>query len=70
MTSPRLLAPNTYRVAMKIAVKNGAVITATAAMMTVWKAQGSGNFINADQTTSYTTDQMFCLKLSHTLTFF
>jgi len=49
-TSLELLAPTTCRVAMMIAAKNGAVTTATAAMTIVQKAQGPGNFINADQT--------------------
>ena len=68
-TSPGLLTPTTYRIAMMIAAKNGTVTTTTAAMMTVRKARGPGNFVNADQITPYTTDQMFCLKLSHALIF-
>jgi len=55
---------------MMIVAKNGAVTTATAAMTTVRKAQGPGNFVNADQITPYAADQTFCLKLSHALIFF
>ena len=44
---------------MTIAAKNGVVTTATAATMTGQKARGPGNFVNADQITPYTTDQMF-----------
>ena len=69
-TSLGLLTPTTYRVAMMIAAKNGAVTTATFAMTIVRKARASGNFINADQITPYAADQTFCLKLSHALIFF
>ena len=69
-TSPGLLTPTTYRVAMMIAAKNGAVTTATAAMMTVRKARGPDNFVNANQMTPCAADQIFCLKLSRPLIFF
>ena len=62
-----LLDPTTYRVAMMIVAKNGAMTTVTASMTT---ARAPSNFINADQITPYTTDQTFCLKLSHALIFF
>ena len=65
-----LLALTTCRVAMMIAVKNGAVTTVTATMTIVRKAQGPGNFVNTNQITPYAADQMFCLKLSHALIFF
>ena len=55
---------------MMIAVKNDAVTTATATMMTVRKARALGNFVNADQIIPYAADQMFYLKLSDTLIFF
>ena len=67
---PELLTPTTCRVVMMIAAKNGAVTTATAAIMTVRKAQAPDNFVNVDQITPYVTDQAFCLKLSHALIFF
>ena len=69
-TSPGLLTPTTYRVAMMIVAKDGAVTTATAAMTTVRKARAPGNFVNANQITPYAADQTFCLKLSHALLFF
>ena len=69
-TSPELLTPTTCRVAMMIVAKNGAVTTVTATMTIVRKAQGPGNFVNADQITPYAADQTFCLKLSHALIFF
>jgi len=55
---------------MMIAAKNGAVTTATAAMMTVRKARAPGNFVNADQIMPYAADQTFYLKLSDALIFF
>ena len=69
-TSPGLLTPTTCRVVMMIATKNGTVTTATAAMMTVWKARAPGNFVNANQIMPYATDQTFYLKLSDALIFF
>ena len=69
-TLPRLLTSTTCRIAMMIAMKNGAVTTATAAMMTVRKARAPGNFINADQIMPYAADQTFYLKLSDALIFF
>ena len=62
MTSPGLLAPTACRVAMMIAVKNGAITTAIAAMTIGQKVQELGDFVDVDQT--------FCLKLSHALIFF
>ena len=53
---PELLTPTTCRVAMMIAAKNGAVTTATAAIMTVRKARAPGNFVNANQITPYAAD--------------
>ena len=53
-----------------IVTKNGAMTTATAATTTCRKARGPSNFVRADQITPYAADQMFCLKLSHTLIFF
>ena len=58
-----LFVPIAYCIAM-IAMKNGVIMTATTAMTIGWKARGSGNFIDADQITSYTTDQTLCLKIS------
>jgi hypothetical protein len=40
-----------------IATKNAAMITATTAMMIGRKAQGPGNFIDANQIMSYDADQ-------------
>jgi len=48
MTSLGLLVPIICCVAMMIAVKNGTKTTMTAAMTTGWRAQGPGNFIDAD----------------------
>ena len=62
-----LLDLTTYRVAMMIVAKNGAMTTVTASMTT---ARAPSNFINADQITPYTADQTFYLKLSHALIFF
>ena len=42
------LSPIAQHVAMMIAVKNGDMTTATAAMMTSRKARGPGNFVDAD----------------------
>ena len=53
-----------------IAVKNGAMTTATAAMMIVQKARTLGNFVNANQIIPYAVDQTFYLKLSDALIFF
>ena len=54
------------RVALMIAAKNGAMMTATAtATMTIGrKARGPGNFIDTDQITSYVSDQILCLRIS------
>jgi hypothetical protein len=41
---------------MMIAAKNDAMTTATAAMTTDWKAQGLGNSVNVDSTTTYAAD--------------
>ena len=65
--SPGLLTLTTCRVAMMIIVKIDAMTTMTAAMMTVRKARGLGNFFNADQIMPYAADQTFCLKLSRAL---
>ena len=56
MTSLGFLGPLAYRVVMMITTKNGAMTTAIAAMTTGRKARGPGNFVNADQITSYTVD--------------
>ena len=58
-TSSGLLAPTAYHVAILIAAKNGVMTTATAAMTIGRKARGPGNFVDADQITSYAADQTF-----------
>jgi hypothetical protein len=59
MTSPELLAPTACRVAITIAAKNGAMTTAIAARTAGWKARGPGNFVDADQISSYAAEQTF-----------
>ena len=60
-TSPGLLTPTNCCVAMMIVAKNDAMTTVTAAMTTVQKARGPGNFVNANQIMPYAADQTFCL---------